>query len=105
MNFTAAEWVLIIGAIALGVQNAINAWRQSTKIGKVKTISSEIAHSVNGVASLAKAEADSKQEHIKMLQSTIAEMKQQAALLAQASLIGQVKMELKQTESKQTETK
>lgn len=72
---SATDIVIVIGAISLGVVNAITAWR----VGSIQK-------SVNGAASASVAKIDALEMRITTLLADKAETKQIASLLAQAAV-------------------
>ena len=86
-SVTSQDWILIIGAIGILVNNAINNWRQSAKIDTIVTTAKVIEGHANSAGTLARAEKEAGIAREAKLQETIDELKKSAALLAQAAAI------------------
>ena len=86
-SFTSQDWILIIGAIGILLNNAIVNWKQSAKIDTVVETAKVIEGHVNSAGTLAKAEREAGLAREVKLQETIDDLKKTAALFQQAAAI------------------
>lgn len=83
-EFTAQDWILIIGAIGLVLNNMISNWKMNAKVDTINATAKVIEGHVNSATTKADERAQAGVEREKRLQITIDYLKETAALLAQA---------------------
>lgn len=86
-QFTAQDWILIIGAAGLVINNAISNWKMSAKVDTVVTTAKIIEGHVNSAKTRDEQQALASTEREKRLEETIVELRKAAELLAQAKAI------------------
>lgn len=85
MTFTPESIVIIIGALSLAAVQIITAWKTNAKISAVEAKADVITGHVNSKSDRAEAKIDALMNQVKTLTALLAEKKQDAALLAQAT--------------------
>jgi len=84
MNFTSDQWILIIGAIFLGINNMITNWRTTSRLNIITEDTKVVLGHVNSKETKYITELASKDTEIALLNGIIVDKDKAAALLAQS---------------------
>lgn len=88
-SFTAQDWILIIGAIGLVLNNMISNWKMNAKVDNINATAKVIEGHVNSATTKADERQTAGIEREKRLQETIDRLTNTAALLAQAKAMAE----------------